>query len=164
MALIKCPECGKEVSDKATQCINCGYTLKTKKLRKSKSMLKPIMFTLIGVIVCFMIAGSCYILYKNDWKPKDVIDTISNGRFTCIFGHEWNAATCTTPKICAYCNITKGEAIGHDWREADCFEPKTCTRCWITDGSALGHTTKMGTCTRCKNYISDLDDEYQKIT
>lgn len=27
MALIKCPECGKEVSDKATNCINCGYPL-----------------------------------------------------------------------------------------------------------------------------------------
>ncbi|MBP3697362.1 MAG: zinc ribbon domain-containing protein [Clostridia bacterium] len=24
MALIKCPECGKEVSDKAQSCINCG--------------------------------------------------------------------------------------------------------------------------------------------
>ena len=27
MALIKCPECGKEVSDKAKTCINCGYPL-----------------------------------------------------------------------------------------------------------------------------------------
>ena len=25
--LIKCPECGKEVSDKAPQCIHCGYPL-----------------------------------------------------------------------------------------------------------------------------------------
>lgn len=28
MALIKCPECGKEVSDNATNCPNCGYPLK----------------------------------------------------------------------------------------------------------------------------------------
>lgn len=27
MALIKCPECGKEISDKAIMCINCGYPL-----------------------------------------------------------------------------------------------------------------------------------------
>lgn len=27
MALIKCPECGKEISDKATACINCGCPL-----------------------------------------------------------------------------------------------------------------------------------------
>ena len=28
MALIKCPECGKQVSDKAQSCPNCGYPLK----------------------------------------------------------------------------------------------------------------------------------------
>lgn len=28
MALIKCPECGKEISDKAEMCINCGFPLK----------------------------------------------------------------------------------------------------------------------------------------
>lgn len=27
MALIKCPECGKEVSDRADKCINCGYPI-----------------------------------------------------------------------------------------------------------------------------------------
>ncbi len=27
MALIKCPECGKEVSDKASACIHCGFPL-----------------------------------------------------------------------------------------------------------------------------------------
>ena len=27
MALIKCPECGKEISDKAKCCIHCGYPL-----------------------------------------------------------------------------------------------------------------------------------------
>ena len=27
MALIKCPECGKDVSDKAPACIHCGYPL-----------------------------------------------------------------------------------------------------------------------------------------
>ncbi len=28
MALINCPECGKEISDTAKNCINCGYVLK----------------------------------------------------------------------------------------------------------------------------------------
>lgn len=30
MALIKCEECGKEISDKAKQCMNCGYVRKVK--------------------------------------------------------------------------------------------------------------------------------------
>lgn len=29
MALIHCPECGKEVSDQAAACIHCGYPLRT---------------------------------------------------------------------------------------------------------------------------------------
>lgn len=28
MALIKCPECGKEISDKAPACPNCGIPLR----------------------------------------------------------------------------------------------------------------------------------------
>ena len=27
MALIKCPECGKEISDKSIACIHCGFPL-----------------------------------------------------------------------------------------------------------------------------------------
>ena len=27
MALIKCPECGREISDKAKACIHCGYPI-----------------------------------------------------------------------------------------------------------------------------------------
>ena len=27
MAMIKCPECGRDVSDKAEKCIHCGYPL-----------------------------------------------------------------------------------------------------------------------------------------
>ena len=27
MALIKCPECGKEISEKSKACINCGYPI-----------------------------------------------------------------------------------------------------------------------------------------
>lgn len=27
MALIKCPECGREISDKSKQCIHCGYPI-----------------------------------------------------------------------------------------------------------------------------------------
>ena len=32
MALIKCPECGKEISDKAKACPNCVYPLDSKRI------------------------------------------------------------------------------------------------------------------------------------
>lgn len=34
MALIKCPECGKEYSDTAASCPHCGYTTNTQKYGK----------------------------------------------------------------------------------------------------------------------------------
>ncbi len=35
--LIKCPECGKEISDKAKQCIHCGYPLEEYRSQSEKS-------------------------------------------------------------------------------------------------------------------------------
>ena len=38
MALIKCPECGKEVSDKAPACIHCGFPLNNIQLSKNENI------------------------------------------------------------------------------------------------------------------------------
>ena len=32
MSLIKCPECGKEISDKSSQCIHCGFPIEQKNI------------------------------------------------------------------------------------------------------------------------------------
>ena len=34
MALINCPECGKEISDKSKMCINCGFPIKPNNICK----------------------------------------------------------------------------------------------------------------------------------
>ena len=47
MALIKCPECGKQVSDKANACPNCGYSFLSKK--KSNSQAKSILYSALLV-------------------------------------------------------------------------------------------------------------------
>lgn len=44
MALIKCPECGKEVSDKATACIHCGFPLSAT-TRSTNQQHKPTIVT-----------------------------------------------------------------------------------------------------------------------
>lgn len=40
MAMIKCPECGREISDKATTCPECGYALNSEELEKNSDELK----------------------------------------------------------------------------------------------------------------------------
>ena len=41
MALINCPECGKEISDKATACIHCGYPLQNSATVSEKQISEP---------------------------------------------------------------------------------------------------------------------------
>ncbi len=54
-------------------------------------------------------------------------------------GHEWTAASCTTPKTCSVCGAAEGSALGHDWQPATCEAPETCASCHVTRGEALGH-------------------------
>ena len=183
MALMNCPECGKEMSDKADKCPNCGYPLdkrgdekelgKLQKSVKKKSRKK----LLIGAaIICAAtitgIFGYWYL--KND---------------TCVFSHEWEEAACEVPMTCARCGKTEGDALGHDWQEATCEVLKTCARCGKTEGELLeheweeatcvepkickvcgkksgkakGHTTKLGYCSVCGEYVSELADEFKFI-
>lgn len=43
MALIKCPECGKEISDKSKQCIHCGYPLDELKINNTNQLYKIVL-------------------------------------------------------------------------------------------------------------------------
>lgn len=52
MALIKCPECGKEnVSDSAVMCPNCGYSLKKAKNKKIGRVVGIIIISLLVICV-----------------------------------------------------------------------------------------------------------------
>ncbi len=42
MAIIKCPECGKDVSDKAEACIHCGYPLKEEDQRECPDLAEDL--------------------------------------------------------------------------------------------------------------------------
>ena len=78
----------------------------------------------------------------------------------CCINHEWQDATCETPKTCAKCGETEGEALGHSWQDATCETAKTCTVCGTTEGEPAEHPmswspvvndyTKMsGVCATC---------------
>lgn len=54
MALIKCPECGKEISDTATTCPHCGTITQHQKDLNAKSNIGNI---LIGIGVALSILG-----------------------------------------------------------------------------------------------------------
>ena len=59
MALINCPECGKEISDQAVSCPNCGLPIKKTKEKKSFNKL----FIIIPFVVIVLAVGG-FIAYR----------------------------------------------------------------------------------------------------
>jgi len=61
MALIKCPECGKEISDKASACPNCGYPMNRAEIETEEDRIvirgknKGKTFLAFGGILFFML-------------------------------------------------------------------------------------------------------------
>ena len=170
MAIIKCPECGQDVSDKTKKCIHCGYKLpKEKKLStKQKKKLGIILFSIILIII---LAGLWYFFFcpvTVKWFCHHHVNeaTCTNPQ-TCIRcqktwgeanGHDWQAATCTEPKTCKVCGVSEGSAIGHVWQAATCTEPKTCRVCGEKEGSTLAHTINDYICSRCqKSFVTIYD-------
>lgn len=69
MALIMCPECGKEISNKAKKCPNCAYSLKKHKLnfKEHKKII------IISLLVLILIIGGLigfYIYSKKEYSKK----------------------------------------------------------------------------------------------
>lgn len=62
MALIKCPECGKEISDSAVSCPNCGTPIAARKAaaaaRKDQRSGKKAALILLGLILLLGFVGS----------------------------------------------------------------------------------------------------------
>lgn len=57
----------------------------------------------------------------------------------CACSHQWQAADCLQPEICADCGETRGQPRGHAYREATCTLPEQCAVCGECRGEAPGH-------------------------
>lgn len=82
MALINCPECNKEISDKATVCPNCGYPIQKQSFNSKPSSTKVNICPKCGHIWgkyekcqdCGTKLIDCNILF-DDYKNMDVIES-----------------------------------------------------------------------------------------
>ena len=121
--------------------------------------MKKIILALIVFVLCVCLGACSEALCSHQWNEA----TCDTPR-TCSLcgaisgdasGHDWEQATCLTPKTCSLCGAISGDALGHDWEQATCLTPKTCSACGETLGEALGHTTTTAICNRCgKNLCS----------
>lgn len=65
MALVNCPECGKEVSSTAEKCIHCGYTLNSEIQRKRKKKTTLLICLIIILLLFAAAAGIFFIKHKD---------------------------------------------------------------------------------------------------
>lgn len=76
MALINCKECGKEVSDKADKCPNCGFNIATE--RNTKATSKGCSFIFLGIAAIIFLAviiGSFSNSTDSSTEEQAVVDT-----------------------------------------------------------------------------------------
>ena len=86
------------------------------------------------------------IIFKK-WWPLGVAFIVIIGMFFFIYcDHQWENATCISPKICSKCGKTEGDLIDHRWKDATCTNPKKCDVCSKIEGVALGHKLEKATC------------------
>lgn len=68
MALITCPECGKQVSDKAAACIHCGYPIQALTQQKNELLLARRARKEGNTIDAEKYYSSAYKADPNDWE------------------------------------------------------------------------------------------------
>lgn len=139
MALIKCPECGKEVSDKSDKCIHCGYPIRsTPYLHEvingkdiDLNFLQDSSITFIKKIAKIQELSGCGLVMAKDiatkYCPKEQLPKPSTQP------QESNQPKC--PK-CGSTNIAIG-ARGWKWTTGFIGSGKTVNRC-----GNCGHTWK----------------------
>ena len=72
MALIHCPECSKEVSDKAATCPNCGVSIKPK-IQLSKKTIRYIIIG-VGLVVLVIVLFATGIIGMSSAERQAVSD------------------------------------------------------------------------------------------
>ncbi len=81
MALVKCKECGKKVSNKAEVCVECGYPLNKKKsseevvtLQKTKKSLKlQLLLSKFMIIVGYLIVALLVSMHYFSIHSKEAL-------------------------------------------------------------------------------------------
>lgn len=173
MSLIKCPECGYEMSGEVGICPNCGYKFAMDNTENLPVRKKKKWKILIIILAAVLLVGAFIAYYY--FSPKTV-PWCCNHRYsmatctecmTCYRcgktqglpnGHDWKAATCTEPKVCKICSVTEGKENGHTWQPATCTTSEKCTVCKKTGAASLGHNVVDYKCKRCKKtFINNSD-------
>lgn len=109
--LIKCPECNKEISDKPSVCIHCGYPLSNSKPEQQKEQLYDVSLTAYTKGKSGSIASALIGLYgaKDLGMYWDIIDNLSTIKSNITL-EEANKIKSAIEKVGGKVSITKADS------------------------------------------------------
>jgi len=82
----------------------------------------------------------------------------------CGHSHVWQDATCTTPKTCAECGETEGEALTHTLGEANYQSPAVCEVCGEPVGEPLAAAFVSSDLDKSAFHLAELGVTYDYHT
>ena len=92
--------------------------------------------------VALLVMALCLIFTGCQYLPADLPNIDLPFDVPFLHQHEWQDATCESPKTCATCNETEGEALGHKGGLATCTEKAICATCNQPYGELKAHVAK----------------------
>lgn len=116
MALIKCPECGKDISDKASTCPNCGHPISPQQTTVNVTQVQPekkekkkgsCLTKIIGFVVVIIIIG---VIASSGSKDDNKTKTSDAGSSTATTEKSTSEEAETTEEP-EYINVTSTELI-----------------------------------------------------
>lgn len=81
--------------------------------------------------------------------PEYITVTVSGEEVACTYDPRTGEFLVDGGLLTGDVVITAEGTAGHSWIEADCDTPRTCANCGLTEGEALGHDYQDGICSRC---------------
>lgn len=104
MALINCPECGREISDKSNTCIHCGVIL-TNKVPKKKKILIILLCVLLVIICIFVINKIFFNKSELPNKLEQLLKCEQSTDIKNIFGNQYETNNHSSSKTEVYRNL-----------------------------------------------------------
>ena len=117
MALINCPECNKEVSDKSEKCIHCGYPIQNNNICIVNGQKKDLSFLLDETYsILFKVRDMIQISGSDISHVKPIVEKIIETKNIPHFLNLPKAIKETDDKVfCPKCKSTNIQMIQRKW-------------------------------------------------
>lgn len=86
MALIKCPECNKEISSQSNMCPHCGYRTNSQNNKRTVKLILCLLGMILFIVLIVVIIDMCTTttdeyaeeLRKSSQEYKEIVDRIDD--------------------------------------------------------------------------------------